>query len=889
MSFDIFPKDTSPIIRQYIKIKEQYKDALVFFRVGDFYEMFYKDAEKAASFLGIALTRKGVKNVNIPMSGIPYHSCETYIERLVRGGFKIAICEQLETPTEAKKNKKEVVDRAVVRVITAGTITEEKILIDGTHNYLASIYLNKNTVSVAWVDISTGDFHVEDSKSKDLINIISRINPKEILIEEKQFKILEEDLKSLATIVPKEKFNFLSNTKILEDFFKINLSSRFSKEQVVSTGVLLDYLSLTQRSMMPQLMVPKVWNQSNAMRIDFFTRRSLEIDKKLNGEHKGSLKSVIDKTNTKAGKRLLHEWLSAPLVNAEQINKRLEVVDYFYNNPDLLKAITSKLEHSTDLVRVFTKLVLNRGGPKDLYILKEGLNTLLLIKKLLISKEEIPELIKNTLAQTEESSDLQAELEFALLDLADLHVNIKSGNFLKPSYSIELEEFNKEETQYTKEIVALQEKYTLQLRIPIGSLKIQNNNLMGHFIEVSSKSAAKILENKNFIHKQTLSNVVRFITTELMDLEAKLIKVQLKIEAFEEEVFNKFINLVIDHKNNIFNTNKAIALIDVLSSFASLALDNKFVKPIVNNSNNIKIIEGRHPVVEVGLKIHEEKQFISNNCIMDINNYICVITGPNMAGKSTFLRQNAIIIILAQIGCYVPASEAEIGIVDAVFSRVGSSDNLYQGQSTFMVEMLETATILSNATSKSFIILDEIGRGTATYDGLAIAFAVLYYLHNYVKGKVLFATHYHELTNLMHELKGLKPFYMKVESYNDQLIFMHNIVSGLANKSYGIYVAKIAGMPKEVILKASKYLSALEGQLKPENSLPLFENAIDYSRKVTEVEERNNSNFIKKLNEDIINTVNYITDLPVDELTPKQALEILYNIKEKLKNTTEII
>lgn len=887
MSFDYtLPKDTTPIIRQYIKIKEQYKDALVFFRVGDFYEMFYKDAEKAANFLGIALTRKGVKNVNIPMSGVPYHSCETYIERLVKGGFKIAICEQLETPSEAKKNKKEIVDRAVVRVITAGTITEENLLIDGAHNYLASIYLNNNLLSVAWVDISTGDSYIETANIKDLINIIFRINPKEILIEEKNLNLLDEELRFLVTTIPKEKFNFLSSIKILEDFFKINISAKFNKEQVIAAGVLLDYLTLTQRTVMPQLIVPKIWNQAKAMRIDFFTRRSLEIDKKLNGENKGSLKSVIDKTKTKAGKRLLHEWLSAPLVNAEEINKRLEVVDYFYKNVNLLQDITATLQNSTDLVRVFTKLVLNRGGPKDLFILKEGINILLQIKKLLISKEEVPELIKNALIQSGDCSELQAELENALIDFQDLPVNIKAGNFLKPKYSIELEEFIKESQEYTKKILQLQEKYCLQLRLSAGSLKMQVNNLMGYFIEVSSKSASNVLENKNFIHKQTLSNVVRFTTSELMDFEAKLIRVKLKINAFEEQVFNRFINLVIENKNNIFNTSKAIALIDVLSSFAALALQNKFVKPVVNNSNNITIIEGRHPVVESGLKIHEEKPFISNNCVMDINSYIFVITGPNMAGKSTFLRQNAIIIILAQIGCYVPATKAEIGVVDAVFSRVGSSDNLYKGQSTFMIEMLETATILCNATSKSFIILDEIGRGTATYDGLSIAFAVLYYLHNYVKGKVLFATHYHELTNLRHELQGLKPFYMKVENYNNQLIFMHNIVSGLANKSYGIYVAKIAGMPKEVILKANKYLSALEGQLKPENNLPLFDSVLENKDSLKEPKEVSSNSNNSLINEDITNTIKYIADLSLDELSPKQALEILYNIKEKFKSGT---
>lgn len=877
MAKDLTSEENTPIIRQYFYIKNQHQDALVFFRIGDFYELFYNDAKIAAKELGIHLTKKNGKNSNIPLAGVPYHSYENYLARLIKLGYKVAICEQLESPAEAKKQKKDIVERAVVRIVTPGTVTEESLLLNGDYNYLAVVHIEKKQAVVAWVDISTGDFWLENTLVKELTNVLYRISPKEILIDIQNKEHLLEDFHNLITPVVWAKFNLLTNQKIVEESFKITIGNNFKPLEVIAIGVLLDYLSLTQKMVMPQLSFPKLWNSKDIMRLDFFTRNSLELTKQINGDYNGSLRSVIDKTLTKVGGRLLQSLIDAPLVDVKNINIRLDCVEYFVINQLALRDIRESLQKVPDITRLFTKLILNRGGPKDLFYIKEALGLVGVIRSKLLG-QDVPALITESLLAIGDCSYLESELNKALLDLDSLPVCAKNGHFVKLNYSEELKLLKQQHTKIREDILELETKYTLATNLNNGVLKVQHNNILGFFLEVSSKNAAILLKDSNFIHKQTLVNNVRFTTSELMQLESALFEVKTQIDSFEEKVFIYLINSVLEYKDSINKISQAIALIDCVTAFATLAIECNWVRPIVAQDGGLEIIKGWHPVVAQGLKIHQEKHFVANDCSFNQKNYIAIITGPNMAGKSTFLRQNALIIILAQIGCYVPAQVAKIEIVDAIYSRVGAGDNLYQGQSTFMVEMLETATILNNATRKSFIILDEIGRGTATYDGIALAYAILHYLHDFIKAKVIFSTHYHELTNLDNILPYLRNYYIQVKEDQHNLVFMYKVVPGSANKSYGIHAAKLAGVPSKVIIQAQAYLNKLESINPKHLDLPLFnQSVLQDSDSQLKIEDNLESNNYLEL----VNTINAID---IDDITPKIALETLYLLKDTINN-----
>ncbi|MGV3278892.1 DNA mismatch repair protein MutS [Rickettsiales bacterium LUAb2] len=856
--------ELSPVMDQYLSIKQQYKDILLFYRMGDFYELFYSDAEIVAKELNIVLTKKQIKNANIPMCGVPFHAYEHYLHKLIKLGYKVAICEQMETPEEAKKRGyKAVIDRKVVRVITPGTITEDNLLASDGFNYLAAIQLYKNNAIIAWVDISTGDFFIQTINIAELLNVLARVNPKEIIVNEKQINKFN-DLDFYITTLSSEKFNFISSKNTLESFFQNINILHLEEQEILIAGVLLDYIILTQKSSIPRLTNPKIWNELNTMRMDFFTRQSLEINTKLNGGEEGSLKSVLNKTVTKSGTRLLKEWINSPLVDIKLINERLEVVEYFVNNQAILDKIRDILKTTPDLIRILGRITLNRGTPRDLLALKQGLNNIILVQNELIISG-IPNLLQQILSKPKDTSKLFDMLNRSILDMPDLPLSNKEGGFIKNGYNAELDFIKNNKQNLLKKVIHLQEKYIAQTTI--SALKIQFNNILGYYIEVPSKLAAKLLESNHFIHKQTLSTNARFTSQELLELESEIVRDVNKSSYLEQSIFLEIVTTVVAYAEAIIAAGETLAIIDILAAFAILAIECDLTKPVIDNSTMLNIVEGRHLVVEQSLKNQLDIKFMPNDCRMNQTGNLFLITGPNMAGKSTFLRQNAIIIILAQVGCYVPAKSAHIGVVDAIFSRVGAGDNLYKGQSTFMVEMLETSIILNNATEKSFIILDEIGRGTATYDGLSIAFAVAEYLHEVNKSRILFATHYHELAKLQNKLNRIKLYNMVVKSEGNNLVFMHQVAEGVANKSYGIHVAKLAGMPKALINNANNILHGLENKsASPNMELPLF----------------NDNQTNSGINNNDTQIIDILTNIDVDNLSPKEALNVLYNLKSKL-------
>lgn len=890
MSFDSKLSELTPVMQQYLAVKKEHKDALLFYQMGDFYELFYEDAEIASNVLNIILTKKQIKNQDIPMCGVPCHSYENYLNRLIKEGYKVAICEQQETPAEAKQRggSKSVIRRDVVRVVTAGTLTEDSLLSKDSFNYLLAIKLSKKKASCAWVDISTGDFWFQSTDIINLQNVLYRVNPKEVIVNqenENHFTTFKDVFN--FTFIPEEKFNLLNNKKLVKSIFTNNSLNQYSDDELISCGILIDYLQITQKQTLNNISPPVLWNENkDVVYTDAFTRQSLELTTKSNGDTSGSLKSIINRTLTNGGSRLLEEWIISPITNHHLINKRLNVVEFFINNVDSLNHIRDIIKNITDLNRSLSRLSLNRGSPKDFLAIKYGLKAITLIQNKLLN-QELPEFLRELLTTNSNYTYLYKQLHDAIIEDLELGVTAKDGGYIKKGYSAQLDKIREDSKQSKYRIGLLQESYMIKTQVP--NLKIQFNNMLGYYIEVSNKLSVKLLENKDFIHKQTLSNSARFTTEELISEETFLMKSKSKSLFLEQEIFNKLIELVLNQKQDILNVARVISVIDILTSFAVLAKEYKLTKPIVDQSNNFIIKEGRHLVVEYALKKANNEQFISNDCIMEADGNIFLITGPNMAGKSTFLRQNAIIIIMAQIGCFVPASYAHIGVVDAIFSRVGSSDDLYKGQSTFMVEMTELAIILNNATSKSFIILDEIGRGTATYDGLSIAFSTLEYLHNVNKSRTLFATHYHELTCLNNNLSRLKLYSMKVSNYNNELIFMHKVIEGVAGKSYGIHVAKLAGIPKQVLKQAQDVLTKLEKQqnalndkINSKKELPLFEdNSVQYSpaqASYASVEEDS-----LKSEEDIKykEIIDIIENINVDECSPKEALNILYKLKEK--------
>ena len=880
----------TPAMVQYMELKQAHQDYLLFYRMGDFYELFFDDAITASKALDIALTKRGkADGKDVPMCGVPFHAYESYMAKLMKQGFKVAICEQMEDPAEAKKRGyKAIVRRDVVRLVTPGTITEDTILDSRKNNYLLCVAKINNDFGLAWIDLSTGVFYTqlleikEGNEVAELHTAIDRLAPSEILVADTLlqnsdlFHLLNE-YKEKLSVLPQARFNSGNAQKRILEFYNVNTLDSFgsfSKSEVTAAGILLDYVENTQKGKMPRIARPVKILSSQYMEIDAATRHNLDL---LDGPRGSTLISVLDRTVSGAGARLLANRLANPLLNVKKINARLDVVEFFLKHQDVREKLRTVLKSCPDIERAVSRLGVGRGGPRDLLSIGVTLGslpkliTLIETFKPIDVVDELPSAVAKVLQKFGNHAMLVNMLANALWvedRNNELPLLARDGDFIKAGYSPELDAVRDLKNKGHNYILNLQSKYVQQTGIE--HLKIKYNNVIGYFIEIPNKEAAQVLGNPEFIHRQSVLNAARFTTVELTELENQIRGAAEKALALELAVFDDLVHSVLLAADDITRTANALAELDVGSALADLAIENNYCRPEIDDSYAFEIVDGRHPVVEEAIRRSHEGSFVGNNCSLDVeSNRIWLITGPNMAGKSTFLRQNAIIAIMAQMGSFVPAKSAHIGYVDKVFSRVGASDDLARGRSTFMVEMVETASILNRADRRSFVILDEIGRGTATFDGLSIAWAVVEYLHEVNKCRALFATHYHELTDLTGRLKSMSLHCMKIKEFKGEVIFLHEVIDGAADRSYGIHVAKLAGLPPKVLERAEQVLAELEKDKRQNNfsgldlELPLFSFA---------PKEEKKSPLLKELEQ-----------LNPDDLTAREALQKLYDLKEMLK------
>ena len=850
--------------------------------MGDFYELFFEDAKVASSALDIALTKRGKQGgEDIPMCGVPHHSAENYIFTLINKGFRVAICEQMESPEEAKKRGyKAVVRREVVRLVTPGTLTEDNLLDARKNNYLAAYSEVHNEAAVSWIDISTGSFYISNIEPERLGSELTRLSPSEILLSENLARVhrdLAEEFGISVTELANSAFDSSSATERLKKTFNIETIDglgAFNRAEMSAMGAIIEYLQITQKGKLPLLSRPRRELNSSFMAIDTATRKNLELTKGLSsGNKSGSLLSVIDQTLTSGGARLLEKRISSPSTNLDEIKKRLNSIDFMIADAELSYSLQSELRKVPDLDRALSRISLDRAGPRDLVAIRNGLRQSSIITKML-SNFSLPMLIEEKSAVFPDQDKFLNLLTEALSD--EPPILTRDGGFIREGFDPKLDEARRLRNEGRKVIAEMQMGYVE--KSGIQSLKIKHNNVLGYFIETPATYAERMLSkplSETFIHRQTTANQVRFSTLELSEIETNILNAASYSLEIEKRTFEDLCSKILIYGHHITDIADFLSEIDLGVALSTLAKNESWVKPVVDGSRNFDVTGGRHPVVEHALK-KEGKTFISNDCILN-DGKICLLTGPNMSGKSTFLRQNAIIVLLAQIGSFVPATEAKIGIVSQLFSRVGASDDLARGRSTFMVEMVETASILNQADENSFVILDEIGRGTATYDGLSIAWATLEHLHNVSKTRALFATHYHELTHLSVEMDRLENSTVAVKEWEGEVVFLHEVTRGAADRSYGIQVAKLAGLPTTVIKRSNLILEKLEkGQYQGQanfkdliNDLPLFSND-HISNKIEEKK-------VDALQQEI-ETIN------LDNTSPKEALDFLYKLKENLKD-----
>ena len=790
--------ETTPMMKQYNEIKQQYPDALLFYRLGDFYELFYEDAVVASKELGITLTQRH----NTPMCGVPWHAHENYLAKLVKNGHRVAICEQLETPLEAKKQNKKTVDRGIVRVVTQGTLVESSILNNKANNFLMSISgIASEKIGIAYADISTGSFFVEEIETKDLATCISKISPSEIICQDSALfenEILKhlEPYQAITRPLPSAKFSQDSSQKRLTDFFKIKFIDAFGDFSICSidaAAAIVEYTTDVYISNNVNLSYPKLVKSYEHMQIDLFTRRSLELIKTQGGTRNGSFLNSIDQTQTSQGARLLERWLMHPLLNIEAINKRLDFVEFFVSHKETVNELQSILRSFPDIERSLSRIVMNKSGPKELVAIKIALEQ---ATKIAYIAEKFTE-ISHLSPSFPDIAVFINILKSALSDSAPTFT--RDGGFIKEGYDNELDEYMNLLKNGNSIIKSLQMSYIEETGI--NSLKIKNNNVIGYFIEISPQHASKM--PYKFIHRQTLGSAIRYTTSELSDIANKIYSSEASAKRREIAIFEDLCSKITEIQKELNDISQKISFIDVVSSFAKLALDNSHTRPILTHEKILNIKNGKHHVVAQHLRSVGGK-FVENDSNIDDSKLVSILTGPNMGGKSTYIRQNAIIILMAQIGMFVPATSAVIGIADKIFSRVGAFDDISSGKSTFMIEMLETAAILCQATEKSFIILDEVGRGTSTYDGLSIAWAIVEEICLNIKARTIFATHYHELINI--KIPNVHFLTVTVQEWNDKILFMHKISDGFIDKSYGIHVAKLAGFPKKVLERAAEIL-----------------------------------------------------------------------------------
>lgn len=857
----------TPMMAQYFAVKNQYPNCLLFYRLGDFYELFYEDAVTASKVLGIALTKRTQASGEIPMCGVPFHAYENYLNRLLKEGYSVAICEQMETPEEARKRDgyKAVVSRDVVRVVTPGTLTEDTLLSSNTSNYIASGFLfsKTNECFVAFVDISTGSFFVDSGVVSSLEDLLSKFSPSEILLSENfkeqnaQGDFFNLNRKKIHWH-PMSRFDFYNCEKRLLEVFQVatlDAFGAFSNGEIITAGALIDYISLTQKGSMPRLNHPVKLSHGNYLEIDAATARSLEIHFTLQGDYVGSLSHHINQALTNAGRRLCAEHLALPLSNAERINDRLECVDFYKKNSRPRSDLRAALKHFPDIERGLSRLSVGRGSPRDLGQIRDGLGLLPIIKGAHDSYfQNLPRLLQKALNSLKDLEILNQTLRLALKK--DLPPYVRDGGFVNSGYSDDLDGYVDLRDNGKELIQKLQQRYAEDYNIP--SLKIKYNNVIGYYIDVTNTHVKKVPDS--FSHRQTLVNSTRYLTEELSHLQDKILHASQEALQLEVSIFEDLVEKVLEEADAIAIISKAVSWLDVAAAHADLADRCQYERPIVDESEKFEIREGRHPIVEKVLT-QQNLHFVANDCLLENNQKLWLMTGPNMAGKSTFLRQNAIFTLMAQMGSFVPAAYAHIGVVDRIFSRVGASDDLSRGRSTFMVEMIETASILNQATEKSLVILDEIGRGTSTYDGMSIAHACAEHLHTVNRCRGVFATHYHELTALKNTLSNLDCYTVDVQEWNNQVIFKHKVKQGTADRSYGIHVAAMAGFPDSAVERAREILSSLEGSLSPEIKVGSYQP--QGKKRVSKVE-------------------GMIREMQPDNFSPKEALEFLYSLKENI-------
>jgi DNA mismatch repair protein MutS len=875
--------DVTPMMAQYLAVKRAHPGALLFYRMGDFYELFFDDAVAAAKALDIALTKRGKhQGSDIPMCGVPVHAYEAYLLRLIRQGFRVAVCEQLEDPAEAKKQRgyKAVVRRDVVRVITPGTLTEDTLLDARRHNYLAALSEAGGALGLAWLDVSTGDFALQSVAASGLGAALARVAPGELLVPDRlfdrdQLKQALDDWKAVLTPLPSSRFDSENGRRRLESLYGVKALDgfgAFGRAELAAGGCLVDYVDLTQKGRLPRLNPPTRHAESGFLEIDPATRRNLELDQTLDGIRRGSLLATIDHTLTGAGARRLAAHLAAPLTDPAQIDARLDMVAFFVDDTRRRDGLRQTLRGVPDVERALSRLSLGRGGPRDLAALRDALAAVPSLRTCLEGSGlgGMPAGIAGCARGLGEHGVLVERLGRALGP--DLPIDPRDGGFIAAGYSEKLDELRRLRDESRKLIAGLQAKYAADTKA--ASLKIRHNNVLGYYIEVTPTHADKLTGNPAFIHRQTMASAMRFTTVELGELEQAIVSAADKALALETALFADLVKEVTDRAEDVARAAAAIAALDVAAALADLAVERRYARPSVDDSLAFAIEGGRHPVVETALAAAGGPAFVGNDCALDTDGKrIWLLTGPNMAGKSTFLRQNALIAIMAQIGSYVPAQRARIGVVDRLFSRVGAADDLARGRSTFMVEMVETAAILNQAGPRALVILDEIGRGTATYDGLSIAWASIEHLHEVNRCRALFATHYHELTSLAAKLDGLACYTMRVKEWQGDVVFLHEIGPGAADRSYGIHVAKLAGLPPPVIARAEQVLDALEKSGEAEtvarlaDDLPLF-SAARPKGGTPGAQEAGRSAAEAAL-----------ASLNPDELSPKEALEALYRLR----------
>jgi len=868
------------MMRQYLAIKASHPDHLVFYRMGDFYELFFDDAVRASAALDIALTKRGQHlGEDIKMCGVPVHSHEAYLSRLIRQGFKVAVCEQVEDPAEARKRgAKSVVERAVVRVITPGTLTEDSLLDARSHNYLAAVAEAQGELALAWLDLSTADFATQPLQPAQLAAALARLAPGELLVPDRllareALKSAFEDWNSALTPLPSARFDSDNAAKRLQAAFNVaalDSFGAFTRAEIAACGALLDYVDLTQAGKRPALSPPRRERPDGTMEIDPATRRNLELVKSLDGKRDGSLLATIDRTLTGPGARLLAERLAAPLTDRAEIERRLDLVQLFVERPALREKVREALKRTPDVERALQRLSVGRGGPRDLLALRDGLDFAEALSAMLGAEPEalapppapLGEIVK---AATGHRPLIQS-LSVALAEEPPLFA--RDGGFIRAGYRPELDEQRTLRDDSRKTVAALEAKY--RTATGVATLKIRHNNMIGYHIEVTATHADKLdLAALGFTRRQSMSNATRFSTAELADLETRIGRAADQALAIELSIFEGLLGEAMAVSVAVVAAGRALAALDVAAASAELATSGNYVRPVLSDDTQFKLDGGRHPVVEAALSRRGGTGFVPNDCDLGDARRLWLLTGPNMAGKSTFLRQNALLAVMAQSGSYVPAKAAHIGIVDRLFSRVGASDDLARGRSTFMVEMVETAAILNQATNKSLVILDEIGRGTATFDGLSIAWATLEHLHEVNKCRALFATHYHELGALKERLASLAPYTMRVKEWQNQVVFLHEVAPGAADRSYGIHVAQLAGLPQAVVTRAEEVLAELEkgeqsgAVTRLADDLPLFASA----------PARPASGSAKAEVEKALEQIN------PDELTPKQALDVLYELR----------